>query len=208
VARHLDKAGKRVAAIHGNKAQNARIRALDGFKSGDIQVLVATDIAARGIDVDDITHVINFELPNVPETYVHRIGRTGRAGKGGAAISLCDMEERSYLRDIERLTGKRLTVVSEHPYLSSSPAPAASSQGGAERSGHGHQGGERNGNGRANGGGQRQQHARPAARQEGGGRPAGSRPRGRRPGSSWGGGGGNGGGRGGRRPGKSVAASA
>ncbi len=117
VARHLEKAGMNVAAIHGNKAQNARTRALEGFKSGDIQVLVATDIAARGIDVDDISHVVNFELPNVPETYVHRIGRTGRAGKGGTAISLCDSEERSFLVGIERLTGKRLNVVAEHPFL-------------------------------------------------------------------------------------------
>jgi ATP-dependent RNA helicase RhlE len=117
VARHLAKAGKKVAAIHGNKAQNARTRALDGFKSGEIQVLVATDIAARGIDVDDISHVVNFELPNVPETYVHRIGRTGRAGKGGIAISLCDSEERSFLTGIERLTGKRVTVVEDHPFL-------------------------------------------------------------------------------------------
>lgn len=117
VARHLAKAGMKVAAIHGNKAQNARTRALDGFKSGEITVLVATDIAARGIDVDDISHVVNFELPNVPETYVHRIGRTGRAGKGGTAISLCDDEERSFLVGIERLTGKRLTVVDEHPFL-------------------------------------------------------------------------------------------
>jgi ATP-dependent RNA helicase RhlE len=123
VARHLAKAGKRVAAIHGNKAQNARTRALDGFKSGDIQVLVATDIAARGIDVDDISHVVNFELPNVPETYVHRIGRTGRAGKGGTAISLCDAEERSYLVGIERLTGKRVNVVEQHPFL---PVPGGS----------------------------------------------------------------------------------
>jgi len=117
VARHLEKAGKKVAAIHGNKAQNARTRALDGFRNGEIQVLVATDIAARGIDVDDISHVVNFELPNVPETYVHRIGRTGRAGKGGTAISLCDSEERSYLVGIERLTGKRVNVVEEHPFL-------------------------------------------------------------------------------------------
>jgi ATP-dependent RNA helicase RhlE len=205
VARHLDKCGKTVAAIHGNKAQNARIRALDGFKSGEIQVLVATDIAARGIDVDDITHVINFELPNVPETYVHRIGRTGRAGKGGIAISLCDTEERAYLRDIERLTGKRLTVT-DHPFVGAAPAPAsANGNGNGER--------ERAGHGRP-AQGHRQQHAKPAARQEGGARPAGARPRGRRPGSSWSGGGsggsGGGGSRGGRggRPGKGVAASA
>jgi ATP-dependent RNA helicase RhlE len=126
VARHLEKAGKKVAAIHGNKAQNARTRALEGFKSGEIKVLVATDIAARGIDVDDISHVVNFELPNVPETYVHRIGRTGRAGKGGTAISLCDSEERSFLTGIERLTGKRLTVVEQHPFLPTGARPAAS----------------------------------------------------------------------------------
>ncbi|MEY4544061.1 MAG: hypothetical protein RL685_256 [Pseudomonadota bacterium] len=218
VARHLDKCGKTVAAIHGNKAQNARIRALDGFKSGEIQVLVATDIAARGIDVDDITHVINFELPNVPETYVHRIGRTGRAGKGGTAISLCDTEERAYLRDIERLTGKRLTVVADHPFVGAAPAPASASNGNGERGGHGRPAQGRSAEGRSAEGrsaegrsaeGQRQQHARPAARPEGGARPAGARPRGRRPGSSWGGGGGGGsrGGRGGR-PGKGVAASA
>jgi ATP-dependent RNA helicase RhlE len=126
VARHLEKAGKSVAAIHGNKAQNARTRALEGFRNGDIQVLVATDIAARGIDVDDISHVVNFELPNVPETYVHRIGRTGRAGKGGTAISLCDDEERSFLVGIERLTGKRVNIVDQHPFL---PTPGRASSG-------------------------------------------------------------------------------
>jgi ATP-dependent RNA helicase RhlE len=129
VARHLEKAGKSVAAIHGNKAQNARTRALEGFRNGDIQVLVATDIAARGIDVDDISHVVNFELPNVPETYVHRIGRTGRAGKGGTAISLCDDEERSFLVGIERLTGKRVNVVDQHPFL---PTPGRVSSGNAD----------------------------------------------------------------------------
>ena len=135
VARHLDKAGMKVAAIHGNKAQNARTRALDGFKSGDITVLVATDIAARGIDVDDISHVVNFELPNVPETYVHRIGRTGRAGKGGAAIALCDSEERSFLQGIERLMGKRIDVVEQHDFLPTgrASAPAAAQPSGQQR---------------------------------------------------------------------------
>jgi ATP-dependent RNA helicase RhlE len=146
VARHLEKAGKRVAAIHGNKAQNARTRALDGFRNGDIQVLVATDIAARGIDVDDISHVVNFELPNVPETYVHRIGRTGRAGKGGTAISLCDDEERSFLVGIERLTGKRVTVVDEHPFLPTPGRPA---------SGNGSDTGRRDAPSRPSGGGPR-----------------------------------------------------
>ena len=104
VAEQLDKMGIHAEAIHGNKSQSARQRALDAFRSGRVRVLVATDIAARGIDVDGITHVINFELPNVPEDYVHRIGRTARAGASGAAISLCDPTEQAYLRGIESLT--------------------------------------------------------------------------------------------------------
>ncbi len=109
VAHHLDRAGVKSGAIHGNKSQNARQRALGDFRDGHIRVLVATDIAARGIDVDGITHVVNFELPNVPESYVHRIGRTARAGADGVAISLCDPSERAFLRDIEKLTRQRLT---------------------------------------------------------------------------------------------------
>jgi ATP-dependent RNA helicase RhlE len=108
VVRHLMAAGIDAAAIHGNKSQPQRERALAGFRHGDGRVLVATDIAARGIDVDGVTHVINFELPNVPEDYVHRIGRTARAGAAGAAIAFCSDEERPYLRNIEKLT--RLTV--------------------------------------------------------------------------------------------------
>ena len=104
VARHLEAAGIRVAAIHGNKSQSQREAALAAFRASKIRVLVATDIAARGIDVDLVTHVVNFELPDVPESYVHRIGRTARAGARGIAISLCDAEERDQLRDIERLT--------------------------------------------------------------------------------------------------------
>ena len=104
------------AAIHGNKSQNARQNALSNFKNGKLRVLVATDIAARGIDIDDLTHVINFELPEVPETYVHRIGRTGRAGAKGTAYSFCDAEEKPYVRDIEKLIGKKIPVIDEHPY--------------------------------------------------------------------------------------------
>jgi ATP-dependent RNA helicase RhlE len=103
-------------AIHGNKSQGARQRALEDFRSGRARVLVATDIAARGIDIDGITHVINFELPNDPESYVHRIGRTARAGAQGAALSFCDASEREQLRDIERLTKRRMNVVTDHPY--------------------------------------------------------------------------------------------
>jgi len=103
-------------AIHGNKSQNARQRALNNFKSGHTRVLVATDIAARGIDVDNLSHVINYELPNVPETYVHRIGRTGRAGASGIAYSFCDHEEKEYLKDIQKLTGIQIPVVTDQPY--------------------------------------------------------------------------------------------
>jgi ATP-dependent RNA helicase RhlE len=103
VAKHLEGAGIAAAAIHGNKSQGQREAALSAFKASSIRALVATDIAARGIDIDLVTHVINFELPNVPESYVHRIGRTARAGNEGIAISLCDGEERAYLKDIERL---------------------------------------------------------------------------------------------------------
>ncbi|WNG45612.1 DEAD/DEAH box helicase [Archangium minus] len=125
VAKQLETAGIGAAPIHGNKSQNARERALADFKSGACRVLVATDIAARGIDIDGITHVINFDLPNVPETYVHRIGRTGRAGAAGIALSFCDTEERAYLKDIERTIRRRVPVVEAHPHRSNLPAPVA-----------------------------------------------------------------------------------
>ena len=104
------------AAIHGNKSQNARQNALTDFKNGKLRVLVATDIAARGIDIDQLTHVFNFDLPNVPETYVHRIGRTGRAGNIGTSISFCDAEERTELRDIQKLIAKNIPVIEGHPF--------------------------------------------------------------------------------------------
>jgi len=116
VARHLHDSGIQSDAIHGNKAQNARQRALDGFRCGRIRALVATDIAARGIDVEDVTHVINFELPNDPESYVHRIGRTARAGAPGIAISFCDHDERAALRDIEKTIRQGVPVIADHPY--------------------------------------------------------------------------------------------
>ncbi len=103
-------------AIHGNKSQHARQRALSNFKTGDTRVLVATDIAARGIDIENLTHVLNYELPNEPETYVHRIGRTGRAGASGIAFSFCDREEMGLLRDIQKLLGKTVPVVKNHPF--------------------------------------------------------------------------------------------
>ena len=111
VVEQLSRGGIRADAIHGNKSQGARQRAIAGFRDGKVRVLVATDIAARGIDIDGISHVINYELPNVPETYVHRIGRTARAGAAGTAISFCDRAERGSLRDIEKLTRRSLRVV-------------------------------------------------------------------------------------------------
>ncbi len=116
VAEHLTRMGIETQAIHGNKSQNARQEALSNFKSGKNRVLVATDIASRGIDIDELSHVINFELPNIPETYVHRIGRTGRAGFNGIALSFCDAEEKDYLRDIHKLIGKAIPIDREHPY--------------------------------------------------------------------------------------------
>lgn len=116
IAKHLNKANIFADALHGNKSQSARERALHNFKTGRLKVLVATDIAARGIDVDSLSHVINFDLPNVPETYVHRIGRTGRAGAEGSALSFCDAEERAFLKDINKITSQTIPVVEAHPF--------------------------------------------------------------------------------------------
>ena len=195
VMEHLEKAGVSAAAIHGNKSQSARERALDGFKAGSVRVLVATDVAARGIDVEQITHVINYDLPNVPETYVHRIGRTARAGKSGEAWSFCEEgEERDFLRDIERLTKQKIPVA-QTPALPPRAAKEDQDRGppGRPPGGRGGGGGASRGQGARNSGGQggqrpgggggRQEQAR--------GQPAGGR--GRR-----GGGGSRGGGRAGR----------
>ncbi len=129
IAEQLAKRGVDAAAIHGNKSQGARQRALEGFKAGRTRVLVATDIAARGIDVDEVSHVINFDLPNEPENYVHRIGRTARAGAAGVALSFCDGEEREYLRDIEKLTRQQIAVVAEHPFHAAAVEAASSARG-------------------------------------------------------------------------------
>jgi len=129
VTRDLAKANISAQAIHGNKSQNDRQKALNNFKSGITRVLVATDIAARGIDVEELSHVINFNLPNIPETYVHRIGRTGRAGRSGKAISFCEMEEFPFLKDIEKLIKKSITEVKDHPYpMLRRPQPSAMKQ--------------------------------------------------------------------------------
>ncbi len=124
ISEFLEKSGITSEAIHGNKSQTARQRALENFRNGKIRVLIATDIAARGIDIDDITHVVNFDLPNDPESYVHRIGRTARAGTKGSAISFCDHEEKAFLRDIEKLIGKKIEAVTDHPFHSSAVVEA------------------------------------------------------------------------------------
>lgn len=116
IVKLLGKAQIKAAAIHGNKSQAARQRALENFKNGEVSILVATDIAARGIDVEELSHVINYDLPNIPETYVHRIGRTGRASLSGIALSFCDGEERPYLRDIQKLIGQEVPVITDQPY--------------------------------------------------------------------------------------------
>ena len=202
VAQGLVRAGIRAEAIHGNKSQNARQRALLNFKTRQTRILVATDIAARGIDIDELTHVINFELPNVPETYVHRIGRTGRAGANGIALSFCDEEEREYLRDIQKLIAKPIPVVEDHPHVmsgsfSGAPVMAAGSGSSSGNSagrngGRGQQqnrggdprrrggGGQQNGNGRRPSGGQvghggerqQSQQSRPPMGENRGGKPA------------------------------------
>jgi len=158
IAEHLVKHQIDAEAIHGNKSQNARERALAGFKSGRTRVLVATDIAARGIDIDDVSHVINFDIPEVPETYVHRIGRTARAGATGMALSFCDADERLDLRAIEKLTRQQIPVVEGHPYESrvpmtaaSAPRPAQSQQ--PSRAPHDRGHGDRGRGGRRRGGG-------------------------------------------------------
>ncbi len=124
IVKQLNRVGVHGEVIHGNKSQRARERALESFRSGRARLLVATDIAARGIDVDGITHVVNFDLPNVPETYVHRIGRTARAGSSGVAVSFCDQNERGHLKDIERLIGSSIHQVADHPYAVPQPPTA------------------------------------------------------------------------------------
>jgi ATP-dependent RNA helicase RhlE len=124
----LIKAGIRAEAIHGNKGQSARQRALSNFKDKTTRVLVATDIAARGIDIDELAWVINYDIPNIPETYVHRIGRTGRAGASGTALSFCEQEERPYIRDIEKLINKSIPLAEHNPYPASNAPAQASAQ--------------------------------------------------------------------------------
>jgi ATP-dependent RNA helicase RhlE len=148
VVKDLVKAGIGAEAIHGNKSQNARQRALSNFKEKKTRILVATDIASRGIDIEELPYVINYELPNEPETYVHRIGRTGRAGATGIAFSFCDFDEREYLRDIQKLIGKMVPVIGDHPYVSKGiPSPQTPRQEGNNFN-RGRNSGNRNNNSR------------------------------------------------------------
>ncbi len=163
VVRHLEKVGIKAEAIHGNKSQNARVRALEKFKSKHPPVLVATDIAARGLDVDGVSHVVNFDVPHEPETYVHRIGRTGRAGATGKAVTLCDSAERSDLRAIEKLINRRIaTAVLEFEFTAAAVDPNETAivpgdrgnghRGGGQRQGGPRAGGNREGGNRSGGG--------------------------------------------------------
>jgi len=152
VSDQLEKGGVPSEAIHGNKSQGARQRALEAFRTGEARVLVATDIAARGIDVDGITHVINYELPNEPESYVHRIGRTARAGASGIAYSFCDGSERPYLKSIERLTKRPLTVYDTRPLIGDQPSAEFTNEPREQRRGN-RPGGNRGKQGQRHGGG-------------------------------------------------------
>ena len=181
VVRGLQKAGHSAEAIHGNKSQNQRERVLAAFRNGRLRTLIATDIAARGIDVDGVSHVVNYDLPNIPESYVHRIGRTARAGAEGVAISFCDHEERAYLRDIERLIRMTIPATDRRtgkPAGHAAPQPAEARHGGRPHHGkqqRGHRGGGHgrpgnNGHRPHNGGNSRQdrssQNGHPAHRQD------------------------------------------
>jgi ATP-dependent RNA helicase RhlE len=147
VVKDLIRIGITAEAIHGNKSQNARQRALANFKNRTTRVLIATDIAARGIDIDDLTHVINYEIPNIPETYVHRIGRTGRAGASGIALTFCDQEEIEFLKDIHKLISKEIPVDGDHPYPMSPQSIVAKHAEGAKKGGGGKRSGDKRGRG-------------------------------------------------------------
>ncbi len=157
VVRGLEKTGFLAEAIHGNKSQNQRERVLADFRSGKLRILIATDIAARGIDVDGVSHVINYDLPNVPESYVHRIGRTARAGADGIAISFCDQEEGAFLRDIERMI--RITIPASGERQAHRPAQQMA---GGRNNGRGNNGGGRNQRGNNRGGGNGGGNGRPS----------------------------------------------
>lgn len=158
IVRLLGKASIKAVAIHGNKSQAARQRALESFKNGEVGILVATDIAARGIDVEELAYVINYDLPNIPETYIHRIGRTGRASLSGISLSFCDGEERPYLKDIQKLIGQEVPVITDQPFVDdgtfipSKKQPQQHRRPQSRSSKSGRNSGGRSGSGRSSGG--------------------------------------------------------
>jgi ATP-dependent RNA helicase RhlE len=162
VVRDLVRGGINAVAIHGNKSQTSRTRALAGFKAGDIRVLVATDLASRGIDIEGVSHIFNFDLPNISESYVHRIGRTGRAGRDGIAIAFCDESETEFLVDIEELIGKSLEVVDDHPWHLPAAVPVPGRR--RKSSPRQNQGGQRRQDNRPRGGGSSRDRPRPPRR--------------------------------------------
>jgi ATP-dependent RNA helicase RhlE len=181
VAKLLQRSQIRAAAIHGNKSQNARQNALADFKNGTLRVLVATDIAARGIDIDELSYVINYDLPDVPETYVHRIGRTGRAGNEGIALSFCSAEEREELRDIQKLIGKQIPVINDHPFTANANQAAPPPQERPARTNFRNQQGEKRQEGNRQGGNRQEGNRQGGNRQEGN-RQGGNRGQQQRPG--------------------------
>jgi ATP-dependent RNA helicase RhlE len=172
VVRGLEKTGFYAEAIHGNKSQNQRERVLADFRSGKLRILIATDIAARGIDVDGVSHVINYDLPNIPESYVHRIGRTARAGADGIAISFCDQEEGAFLRDIERMIRMTIPATGERQAHRPAPQNAGNRNGGRQHNGGRNQRGNSRGGGNGGGGNGRPGHNGNRSHHGGQGRPA------------------------------------
>ncbi len=170
LVKQLDREGISAAAIHGNKSQNVRTRTLAGFRSGSISILVATDIAARGIDVDGVSHIFNYDLPNEPESYVHRIGRTARAGREGVAVAFCDPTEGEYLRDIERLIDMEIPIDDDHRWHLASAIPVPGQPAGRPPGRGGRSGGGRRGGGGRHGGGGRGGGGRGPRRRARGGR--------------------------------------
>ena len=205
LSQQLDKMKISSAAIHGNKSQNARRKALEGFKNGDIALLIATDIASRGIDIDGVSHVFNYDLPNEPESYVHRIGRTARAGKSGVAISFCDETEGDYLRDIEKLIGMKVTVDNDHDYHCEAAVPVPGQRSKPKPKPQGRGGG--GGGGRGNPRGPRRSSGPSGSSGGRGGSGGGRGGSGGGRGGSSGGRGGSGGGRGGSGGGRSESSS-
>jgi len=206
VARRLEQAKIGAAVIHGGKSQNARQRALAAFRNGDVRVMVATDVAARGIDIDNVTHVINYDLPNEAEAYVHRIGRTGRAGQSGTAISFCAGDELDYLWDIEKLIGKEIPRDPDSVEPDYMPPPKQGGGRGRKGGGGGgnRRGGSGGGRGKGGGGSRSGSGSRPKSKRRGGSSARSSNSGGGRSGARTKSSGGGGASKAKRRPGKNA----